>query len=343
MVFDLGYGEPYGFSDEHLTKLGYRLADRDEIISGSHILLLPKPVPADLLRMKRGATLWGWCHCVQQVPVAEAAIRRELTLISWEAMNLWNGPVKLMHIFHKNNEIAGYAGVLHALALLGSDGHYGPRRKVCVMSYGSVSKGAIYALQGRGFNNIHVFTRRPADLVCDQNPDVYYGQLKRATDGRLLAVLPNCETRPLIHELAEADIIVNGILQDTDNPMMFVEPNEVAMLKPRSCVIDISCDKGMGFPFAEPTSFENPLIRLERGCHYYSVDHTPSYLWNAASREISRAVLPFLETVMEGAAAWKDSTIIDRAVEIERGRIRNKKIISFQQRQDQYPYCISNH
>ena len=29
---------------------------------------------------------------------------------------------------------------------------------------------------------------------------------------------------------------------------------------------------------------------------YYAVDHSPSYLWNSATWEISEALLPFLET-----------------------------------------------
>ena len=38
--------------------------------------------------------------------------------------------------------------------------------------------------------------------------------------------------------------------------------------------------------------------------HYYAVDHSPSYLWNSATWEISEALLPFLRTVLAGPAAW---------------------------------------
>ena len=37
---------------------------------------------------------------------------------------------------------------------------------------------------------------------------------------------------------------------------------------------------------------------------YYAVDHSPSYLWDAATWEISEALLPFLPTVMAGPEAW---------------------------------------
>lgn len=104
--------------------------------------------------MKEGGILWGWLHCVQQQGFTQAAIDKRLTLIAWEVMHKWwpNGDWQ-MHIFHKNNELAGYAGVLHALNLDGIDGNYGPGRQAVVISFGSVSRGAIFALKGRGWHS----------------------------------------------------------------------------------------------------------------------------------------------------------------------------------------------
>ena len=66
----------------------------------------------------------------------------------------------------------------------------------------------------------------------------------------VFSIHPDGKSRPFIDELAEVDIIVNGILQDTDNPFMFVSKGQDAMLKPRTLIIDVSCDLGMGFWFA---------------------------------------------------------------------------------------------
>ena len=51
--------------------------------------------------------------------------------------------------------MAGYCAVLHAFELTGDDGLYGPPKKAVVLSFGSVSRGAIYALQGRGMFGHH--------------------------------------------------------------------------------------------------------------------------------------------------------------------------------------------
>jgi len=340
IIFEKEYGRDYGFSsDDYFLQHQAHVSSRERLFQTCDMLILPKPVPQDLEQMREHTIIWGWLHCVQQNNITQAAIERKLTLIAWEAMHQWSSSgEKLMHIFYKNNEIAGYSAVLHALQLLGIDGHYGPSRRVIIMGYGSVSRGAIYALQGRGFNNIHVYTRRLVHLVADQNPDVYYHHLHIDQNGKAWAVYNDRTTRPFIEELAQADIICNGILQDTDHPIMFVDDYTINNLKPRSIIIDISCDKGMGFSFARPTTFNDPILTLHRDIYYYSVDHTPTYLWNAASREISKALIPYLPILAAGPHAWEKDETVRRAIEIHNGIIRNPKILSFQKRQPEYPY-----
>jgi alanine dehydrogenase len=119
---------------------------------------------------------------------------------------------------------------------------------------------------------------------------------------------------------------------------MFIGEDHVDKLKPLSVVIDVSCDLGMGFSFARPTSFEEPAFEVGRKVLYYAVDHTPSYLWESASFDISMALLPYLETVMSGPEEWEKDLTIKRSIEIQDGKILNPKILSFQNRSEEYPY-----
>lgn len=342
MVFERNYGASFGVPDEYFIKHGSSIADYEALYNDCELVVMPKPTEDDLLRMKGGQVLFGWAHCVQQRAITQRAIDRELTVIAWEAMHRWNSANdKTMHLFYKNNEIAGYSAVLHCLQLLGIDGYYGPRRRVVILGYGSVSRGAIFALHGRGFNNIHVFTNRPPHLVVDQNPDVYHGQFYRCNDGRMMVRDSEGNERLLVDELSSADIICNGVLQDPNNPVIFVNNDDVNILKARSLIIDISCDAGMGFSFARPTSFSDPVFHVGNSVTYYSVDHTPSYLWNAASREISKVLLQYLAKVADGPQGWSSDQTIFRAIEILNGRIQNPAILKFQKRNVEYPHTIS--
>ena len=77
------------------------------------------------------------------------------------------------HTFYKNNEMAGYCAVIHALQLRGIDGHYGNQRKVIIFSFGAVSRGAIYALKAHGFRDITICIQRPDYEVREEILDVH--------------------------------------------------------------------------------------------------------------------------------------------------------------------------
>lgn len=340
LVFENGYGRSFGVEDEIIAGMTSGTAGRDEIFEICDVLVIPKPELEDFSAMRENQIHWGWAHVVQQKKLTQAAIDRRLTLITWESMNRWgaNGDW-LMHVFYKNNEIAGYAGVSHALGLTGLDGNYGGPSKVVVINFGSVSRGALYALQGHGFNNISVFTLDPPHLVGNQVMGPTYKQIIAGQSGDLLSVDANGSASPFIEELESADIIVNGILQNPDNPLNYMKQDDVGRLKKGTLIIDISCDEGMGFPFAKPTTFEAPTFKVGN-IDYYAVDHTPSYLWNSASWEISKGLLPFLPVVMGGPDQWKKNETVRRAIEIRDGAIVNPQILSFQNRSPEYPHKV---
>ena len=340
LVLEQGYGLPFGVDDGGLVAAGVQLASRQEILASSGVVLLPKPVAQDLEELREGGVLWGWPHCVQQSDMTQIAIDRRQTLIAWEAMHLWRDGVRDMHLFYRNNEMAGYCSVIHALALAGLDGHYGENLKTVVLSFGSVSRGAIRALRGRGLGDISVYTQRPPWAVRDQVMGCRLGQMIVSGDS-IEVEEDDGKRRPLLDVFAQTDVIVNGILQNTDRPLMFLREAEVERLKPGSLIIDVSCDEGMGFPFARPTPFEAPIFRVGHGS-YYGVDHSPSYLWRSASWELSRAVLPFLDTIMGGPTCWKDDETISRAIEIREGKILNERILSFQNREAEPPHRVKS-
>jgi len=339
ITFEEGYGLRFGIDDDTLAKLtSGQVAPRKEILNGFDCVLMPKPLAIDLSDVREGATVWGWPHCVQQKEITQVSIERKLTLIAWEEMFTWSRTGdKNMHIFYKNNEIAGYAGVNHAISLVGVVGNYGKPRKAVVLSFGSVSRGAIYALQGHGFQDITVYTGRTATDVSDQLPAITFKQIKNDDSGNLLAVESDGSTLPFSEALSDVQIIVNGTLQDIDHPKMFVSTHDADKLMKGTLIIDISCDEGMGFWCAKPTSFEHPMFEVASK-YYYAVDHSPSFYWNSASWEISEALLPFLPIVIGGPDMWEKNKTISKSIEIRNGVIQNPKILSFQNRQKEYPH-----
>ncbi|HEV7825680.1 MAG TPA: alanine dehydrogenase, partial [Mycobacteriales bacterium] len=105
-------------------------------------------------------------------------------------------------------------------------------------------------------------------------------------------------------------------------------------------IVDVSCDRGMGFSWARPTTFEEPTFVVGENILYYAVDHSPSYLWSSATWDISNALKPFLRPVLEGASAWLANETLSRAIEIRDGQVVNPKILAFQGRAADPPYAV---
>ena len=339
MFLEQGYGERFGFSDAQLAPLVCGLRSRDELLADCDVLLLPKPVPGDLEALRAGQVVWGWPHCVQDREITQLAIDRRLTMIAWEAMNHWADGNFSVHVFHKNNELAGYCSVLHALELLGSTGDYGRRLSGAVISFGATARGAVRALSALGISDVTVLTQRTVSAVASPFASVRMRRFARDPDNpsRTLALEPP-GAGPIVQVLAQHDVIVNCILQDTDEPLMFVMDEDLSAFRPGTLFVDVSCDEGMAFEWARPTSFADPMFTVGQGLHYYAVDHSPSFLWNSATWENSEALLEHLPVVMSGPEAWQADETIRRAIEIRDGRVENPRILSFQGRSPDYPY-----
>jgi N5-(carboxyethyl)ornithine synthase len=338
LFFEKYYGVPFGMEDEQLRNLtGNPPRDRDDLLSSFQVVLITKPVLEDYKSMKDGTLVWGWIHTVQQNDVTQIAIDKNLTLIAWENMYFRTNREQI-HIFNKNNEMAGYCGVQHALQLRGIDGNFGPARKISVLSLGSVSRGAIYALKGHGFNDITVYTRRPTFLAGNKIPGIKYKQIVGDGKGSFHVIGLLREKTPLIEELISSDVIVNGLLQDPNCPVFFIMDEDIPRFTRECLVVDISCDIGMGFSFACPTGFSNPVSKFGN-ITYYAVDHTPTLLWDSASWEISNGIMPYLLDMLNQTA----NKVLEDATDIRKGKVLNEDILVYQHRSPEYPHKPVTH
>lgn len=66
LLFEEGYGLPFGMSDNELTALSAGVHSRTELFQRCDIDLLAKPVQEDFDDIKEETIHWGWLHCVQQ-------------------------------------------------------------------------------------------------------------------------------------------------------------------------------------------------------------------------------------------------------------------------------------
>ena len=195
------------------------------------------------------------------------------------------------HIFWRNNELAGEAAIMHAFQCYGIMPY---NCKVAVLGRGNIANGAIKVLTQLGAD-VRIYNKKTEDLFRK--------------------------------EICNFDVIVNGILWDTKRKDHIIYEDDLNRMKKGALVIDISCDRAGGIETSIPTTIEEPTY-VKNGIIHYVVDHTPSLFFKTASKEISRAVEPFIDELCEG----KVSMILNDAKCIENGVILDQRINEFQKR-----------
>ncbi|HCN4558125.1 TPA: hypothetical protein N6V72_004729, partial [Escherichia coli] len=312
LIFEEGYASSLGIQDSFLCKNFGGVISREELFSAGDVWLLPKPDQSDFAFFQKGKILWGWPHCVQGYEITQAAIDAQMTMVAWEAMY---GGTDRTHIFYRNNELAGYAAVQHMMMLNGKTGYFGRKLKAAVIGFGATARGAINSLKSLGITDISVYSQRPSYLLNAPIESINYKQILRQKDHTMFES-DQYQTfiRP-IEVLKNYDIIINCVLQDPTNPMMFIDENDAPLIKKQIDIIDISCDKGMGFYFAEPTTFERPSFKVGKYINYYCIDHTPTLYWDSASYEITKSIIDYLSDFVTDN--WKNNPVLAAATEIE--------------------------
>ncbi|MFH1843653.1 MAG: alanine dehydrogenase, partial [bacterium] len=337
------YGARFRISDSEIEQSVAGTRTREEIFAECDIVMIFKPTFADFLFFRPNQIIWGALHLVQTPAFVQEAIDKKLTCIAMESMYTWRPDGKRgVWLFHTQSELAGYCSVLHSLQLAGMKGWHDQPKRVAVISFGSTGRGAVHAFMRMDFTDITVFTQREALAVAGMIPTVKYDQYHRDANNpeKVVYETKSGQRVPFGVILSGFDIVVNCVYQDTDNPLMFIYNRDLCKFKCGSKLIDVSCDHGMGFEFAHPTTFDDPTFEVGNGVTYYAVDHSPSYLYNTASLEHSKEAYPYVGHVLGGEPAWRDCLTVDRAVEIRKGVVENSKILSYQNRERDFPHRV---
>ena len=195
------------------------------------------------------------------------------------------------HCFWRNNEIGGEAAVLHALRYFGRLPH---GLDVAIIGRGNCARGAI-----------KVFSQLGAKIT------IY----DRRTEGLLRK------------EIGKFDIIVNGVMWDVFRADHILYNEDLKRMRPKSMLIDISCDERMGIESSEPTTIAEPVY-VREGIIHYAVDHTPAVFYETATEAISEVVAGYIDQLAEDHLG----DCLKKATVIADGVILDERVIKFQKR-----------
>ena len=192
-----------------------------------------------------------------------------------------------------------------------------------------------------GVHDVSVLTHREAAAVAAPIHSVRLITYARDPDRPGQTLDLDGQHESMAEFLAEHDIVVNCVFQDTDAPLMFVTQRRALPVSPRErCSSTSPSTPGWASSGRGRRRFDDPIFDdRRRRCSCYAVDHSPSLLWDSATWEISRALMPYLPDAHRRARGVGGDETLGRAIEIRDGVIQNPKILSFQGRAEDYPHA----
>ncbi|RAZ70321.1 N(5)-(carboxyethyl)ornithine synthase [Planococcus maitriensis] len=162
LVFEQGYGDVLGLSDDDYRAAGAQIATREEVLKCDAIVDV-KLGNADYLdQLEEGKLLIGWAHAIQDIKFTDGAIAGKHTVLAWE--ELFEGG---RYIFYRNREVAGEAAVLQAYQHCGKMPY---ETRVAILGNGHTAKGAMRILHGLGAE-VDVYGKRLENLFKEKMVD----------------------------------------------------------------------------------------------------------------------------------------------------------------------------
>mgnify|MGYP001047035533 FL=1 len=257
LFFEEGYGNIIGYNDEDYKQFNVNIVKREEAFHKDIVCCPKAPENKEMEFFLKNQIFFGWIHAVLGRDITDFLINNNMTGIAWE--NMFD---KNLHVFFKNNELAGEAAVKHATLFYGRTLH---NLNVAILGRGNCARGALKELYRQGAN-CFVYDKRTIKTFRDY--------------------------------LNYFDIIVNATLWDVFSKDKIIFKEDLKKMKKGSMIIDISCNNQMEIETSIPTTIDNPIYIVD-GVMHYAVDHTPTLFWKEASESISNEVSKYIDLLIE--------------------------------------------
>jgi alanine dehydrogenase len=320
-VVEAAAGLGAGFHDEDYERAGGRIVYSDEEVYGRAELILKveRPTLRETELLKDGATVMGFLHlAVCPREQLERMLAKRITAVAYELIQEENGALPVLVPL---SQAAGRMTPQIAAGLLqNNSGGKGillggvpgvPPAEVVILGAGTFGHAAAMGFLGAGAS-VYVLDRDLARLqAIDQ-------QLSHGA--RIVTMVSHAFN---IRKVAKfADVLVGAVLEPGVRAPVVVPASVLALMKPRSVVMDISIDQGGCVENIRPTTHRDPVY-LEGNILHYAVPNMTSVVARTATHAFNNAAWPYIREVARVgvASAVADLPALRRGALLYNGRV----------------------
>jgi alanine dehydrogenase len=317
-------GKRSGFPDAEYQRAGALLMEREQAWEESDLIVKVKqPLEEEFAYLKKGSILLCFLHSADNVPLVNELLRKHITAIGYETIQLENGYIPILAAMSK---IAGRVAYFDgAKLLLRHRGMMiGPNSTVAIIGLGNAGTAAAELIVSANPKMLYLFDKNPASFEPLRR---FYQQLspydlwfvQHDNDS------PNHQ-RQLASILAKTDLVIAATHIPGEKQKKIVPEWMEKTMKPGAVLVDISIDQGGAFESSKYHKRTGKQIFKKNGVWHYCVPNIPGRVPADSTPALTRETFPYIAELAEKGfeQAVRENPALARGVNTHKGWITHE-------------------
>jgi alanine dehydrogenase len=294
VLVQAGAGEGSAIADADYEAQGARIVPDAEAVFGEAELVLgvKEPQPEEVPLIRPGQVLFTYLHLAPNPALTRGLADSGATCIAYETVEDARGRLPLLAPMSEvAGKIATQAGAFMLEKPLGGRG-------VLLGGVPGVAAATVVVIGGGvvGMNAAFIAIGMEADVfVLDRNVD-RLRELDLAFAGRVSTVYSS--TLAVEELLPRADLVIGAVLIHGARAPYVIHREQLAMMKHRAVLVDVSIDQGGCFETSHPTTHSDPTFEVD-GITHYCVTNMPGAVPITSTYALTNATLPYVLALAE--------------------------------------------
>jgi alanine dehydrogenase len=300
VIVQAGAGTGSTIPDEEYLQQGARtVPDSATVFEEAELILgVKEPQPEEVAMLRPRHTLFTYLHLAPDPELTRGLAASGATCVAYETVEDGNGRLPLLAPMSEvAGKIATQAGAFFLERPLGGRG-------VLLGGVPGVAAATVMVIGGGvvGQNAAFIAIGMEADVfVFDRNID-RLRELDVAFAGRASTVYSS--TLAIEEMLPRADLVIGAVLIHGARAPYVIRRKQLALMKERAVLVDVSIDQGGCFETSHPTTHSDPVYEVD-GVTHYCVANMPGAVPVTSTFALTNATLPYVlalaDNGLEGA------------------------------------------
>jgi alanine dehydrogenase len=324
VIVQAGAGDGSVIPDDEYVAQGARIAPDAQAVfaEADMVLKVKEPQQQEVGMLREGQLLFTYLHLAPAPELTEALCASGATCIAYETVESGDGHLPLLAPMSEvAGKIATQAGAFMLERPLGGRG-------VLLGGVPGVPAATVMVIGGGvvGMNAAFIAIGMEADVfVFDTNIDrlreldVFFG-------GRASTVYSS--TLAVEQMLPHADLVIGAVLIHGARSPRVIRRAQLALMKQRAVLVDVSIDQGGCFETSRPTTHSDPTYEVD-GITHYCVTNMPGAVPVTSTFALTNATLPYaLALADRGLDALRDDPGLRAGLNVAGGKVTHAAVAS---------------